>query len=332
MNIHIHKLTDTFSRLNILGRKKLFLFLLAGSGLLLPADQLFAQSLNVSGTVVHIPAGTNLVTPGNIMLESNGSIDNSGVIQIQGDWINNANGLINSSPGEVVFNGTSSQAVSGTSSTTFYNLTLDNGSGLVLNTNEMVDGTLDFTNGKITTGSNTIAVGLGGTVTNAATGKYVYGNLEKFLNASGSKNFEIGDVSIYAPVNLLMNGVTGSGSVTASTASGVAPNENNPVVNASGIDQNARANRYWSLTQAGFTFSDYDATFNYDAGEATGNPLNYVVRKFDLPSNWIATTTGTVTSTSTQATGLTSFSEFEVGEPNALSISCPGDITPVILS
>jgi hypothetical protein len=326
MNIHIHKLTEHFSRLNIFSWKKRFLFLLAGVGLLLPAEQLNAQSINISGTVVHIPSGTKLVTGGNITLQSNGSINNSGVIKLQGNWNNNANGLINSSPGEVLFEGSSSQTVGGSSVTTFNKLTLDNTAGLALGNDARVAGDLSFTNGKITTGSNTVTIEIGGTVSNASSGKYVFGNLEKNINASGSNNFEIGDATIYAPVNLSLTGVTGSGSVTGSTAAGATPDENNPLSNASGINQSSKANRYWTLTQSGFTFSNYDATFNYDAGEATGNPLNYVVRKFNSPSTWTATATGTVTSTNAQAIGLTSFSEFETGEANAISISCPADI------
>ncbi len=326
MNLTIHKLTEAFPAVKISRLWKLPHFLLAGLWMLLFPDLVPAQSLNISNTVVNVPAGTYIITDGGITMQNAGAVENSGALQLKGDWTNDANGLINSSPGKVVFDGTSNQTITGTSITSFNDVTINNAAGVTLASDADVEGTLDFANGKITTGSNILTVDISGTVINAASGKYVYGNLEKYISASGNKDFEIGDATVYAPVNLSIYGVGGTGSVTASTLPGAPPDENNPVANSSGINQGAKANRYWNITQSGFTFSSYDAAFNFDAGEATGNPLNYVVRKFD--SSWNATTTGTVTSTSTQATGLTSFSEFETGEPfSAVNITCPGDIT-----
>ena len=277
------------------------------------------------GLTTNIGSGAYLTTGGDIIIDNGGAIDNSGTIKIGGEWTNDANGLINASPGKVEFNGTSSQAIGGTSVTDFNDVTVDNASGVSLGNDETVNGVLTFTNGKITTGANTLELGADATTSGAASGKYVYGTLEKHWDASGDYLLTIGDATTYAPVDVNISGVSASGSITATTVAGASPNENNPIANSSGINQSAKANRYWTLSNSGIAFTNYSADFNYDAGEATGNPLNYVVRKFGAA--WSTTTLGSVTATSTQATGVTAFGEFEVGVVNAApSLNCPADI------
>ncbi|MDQ6813330.1 MAG: hypothetical protein M3040_06330, partial [Bacteroidota bacterium] len=52
------------------------------------------------------------------------------------------------------------------------NLRIDNPLGVTLNDDKSVSGTLSFINGKITTGINTLSIGVAGTVTGAGPGKY----------------------------------------------------------------------------------------------------------------------------------------------------------------
>ena len=151
------------------------------------------------------------------------------------------------------------------------------------------------------------------------------GNLRKQIDANGTlvRSFEVGTGTSYAPVDVTISGVSGSktdGSkfLTVSSAAGEHPN-----VATSTLDPCKDVNRYWTLTKGGnWTFTSYDVVFHFvtadvDVGASTSN---FHVERFSN-SAWTVPTIGTVTASSAQATGLTTFgtpataSAFAVGEP-----------------
>src|SRR5689334_15046732 len=94
--------------------------------LLLANLSLHAQHVHVDQVKINIGSGTYLTTGGNIQLQNSGALDNSGTITLEGDWINNSSGLINASTGAVEFNGSTSQSLSGSNTTSFYDLRINN--------------------------------------------------------------------------------------------------------------------------------------------------------------------------------------------------------------
>src|SRR5437867_3715557 len=120
---------------------------------------------------------------------------------------------------------------------------------------------------------------------------------------------EVGSGTSAAPVDVVFGNVGVGGTLTATGVAG-----DHPGLGGSGLDPAKTVNRYWTVTNGGVGFNSYKVTLHFMAGDGDGgaDPASFVVRKYDGTS-WSATTTGTRTSTSVEAQGLTSFSDFAVG-------------------
>ena len=256
---------------------------------------------------------------------------------VAGDWTNNSNAgnLLKNKVTTVIFNGSASQTIGGTFATTFNNLTINNAAGVTLAVNAIVakstsNGVLTLMTGSLITGSSTVIINSGGSVSGAGASSFVVGNLRKQIDANGTlvRTFEVGTVS-YAPVDVTISGVSGSktdGSkfLTVSSTDGEHPN-----VATSTLDPCKDVNRYWTLTKGGnWTFATYDVVFHFAAADVDvgADTSNFHVEGFSNGA-WTVAATGTLTATSAQATGLTTFgtpttsSAFAVGEPG--TGACP---------
>ena len=281
-----------------------------------------SSGLVISGGVLNNVSGT-ITNNGTMILNSDitngGTINGNGTFNIGGNWTNN--GTFTSGSSLVNFNGSNAQTISGSSSSEFNNLTLNNSNGLVLSLDAVVNGTLTFSNGIITTGANTLNLGNSATVAGAGAGNYVFGNLAKGIAAIAnlSKTFEVGDATVYAPVQLDFAGTpNGTGKIIVNTTQGQHPNINTSLLNPA-----KDVNRFWSLTNSGVnSFTSFNATFSFVANDILGsaNTANFHVKQWN-GSAWYSTTDGNKTISTTQATGLNSFGSFVLGE------NC---ITPVV--
>jgi hypothetical protein len=231
-----------------------------------------------------------------------------------GNWTLGSGGTFTNNNATTTFNGSSGQSITG--ATTFGGLTVNNGSGITINNNIAVSNTLTFTSGTITTGSDTVTLGSSGSV--SRTSGYVVGNFRQTIpTGAATPTFEIGSASAYTPVSLAFHNVSASGTLTASTTTGQHPN-----IGTSGINSSKDINRYYTISNSGTTFDSCSVTFNFAASDtAVGScTSNYAVGKYDSP-NWTYPEVGTRTSTSTQATGITSFSDFAIGDLQTFTIT-----------
>lgn len=271
---------------------------------------------------------------------------------IGGNFTNTAGFGVTGTP-TTTFNGTAAQTITG--ATTFYNLTLNNtnAAGLTINSdvtvgNPSTGGTLTFSNGRITTGTNTLILGSTSScgVSGAGSGKYVVGKLRKSFvpTTQIACNFEVGDnnaTTHYTPLNVSFAAVSVAGSLTVAIkpngGSGTnATADDHPQVDAASLDSANSLNRYWMLVPAGgLTFSNATLTFTHlddatwvDHDNSTANVTRYLVRQLTLsttnPANcyvgegaydgagsWsTATGTGTQTGIETKATGVSSFGTY----------------------
>lgn len=231
-------------------------------------------------------------------------------ITLKGNWTNS--GIFTQRSGTVTMNGTGAQTMSGS---TFNNLTINNAAGVTLLTDETVNGTLRLTSGKITTGDNTMIIGSSGSISGASSARYIVGNLQMNIPTGdpAALTYHIGTASAYTPLIIDVNGSAGTaGGLKATTVGSSHGN-----IGTSGLDTSKDIERYWTLTPNGAVLSGrtYDLTLTFLSGDVPGgaNTSNFVIRRFSS-STWNTTTNGTRTGTTTQATGITSFSDFAIGE------------------
>ncbi|GEM_PF-928751 len=309
----------------------------------LAANRVIADSveINNSGILQFAASAAQTVTVNGTVRLTTGTIDNSNsnvsLVLADGATISRATGAITNAPvfGSTVnlrYTSVSGSVTTGpelpTSATVLNNLSVSTtGQAVTLAADATVNGTISLSSGKVITGPYTLYVAASGTV--SRTDGYVAGKLNKpFSSGVLSQLFEIGDTSKYTPVTLSFNSVTVPGDITASTTEG-----DHSGIGTSGIDPAKSVNRYYSLTNQGVGFDNAQAEFTFDPADvdAGANPDNFIVRKYN-GANWAPATVGTKTATSTQVTGLTSFSDFAIGEPTTHTITAAatgnGSISP----
>jgi hypothetical protein len=236
------------------------------------------------------------------------------------------NGAISTVSGALTGGASSNITIGGTGASTtlpavtLNNLIMNRANGLSLGGNVTVGGTLTFTSGNITPGANTFYISSTGTV--ARTSGHVVGSFRKSV-ASGatSKTFELGATN-YTPVTVAFASVTTAGDLTAVAVSGDHAN-----IGTSTLDAAKTVNRVWTLTNSGLVFTNYNATFEFVAAvvDAGADTSLFVVGNYSGGS-WSYPAVGTKTATTTQATGLTAFGDFEVGELAAPTYSISGTV------
>ncbi|MFO7574304.1 MAG: hypothetical protein R6W67_04015, partial [Bacteroidales bacterium] len=192
-------------------------------------------------------------------------------------------------------------------------LIVDNVSGVTLNSSRTVTGRITFLNGKLNTGSFTLTLSSVAEVVGAGAGKYVNGNLCKGISAgTTTKTFEIGDAAVYAPVILEFVGtITTGGSITAKTTNG-----DHPGIGSSTFNIGVTVNRHWTLTNEAVSgFISCKAQFHFASSDIDPGAdfNNFYIGQYYL-STWQYPAMGILEPASTQATGLTTFGDFQIGE------------------
>jgi len=278
---------------------------------------------NSTGTVLN-PSLSNLgaynfnhlvIDSGAVVL---GPVYGSKTINVAGTWTNN--GTYTHNEGKVVFNGSSAQTIGGSSTTTFYDLTVDNASGVALGQDEEVDGTLYFSAGRLTLGAYDLTLGsaapaVGGTLD--ATRMVVAdssGVLCKEYDGTGSFAFPVGDATgtaEYAPAVLdFTSGTFSSGEACVRLVDAKHPNNNSPA---------NYLTRYWTVASSGITDFSCTATFAYVDADIEGTEDSIYGLKYD-GGTW---TTGSLVNELSNSFAMTAgnFSDFTGGNgPTAVNL------------
>ncbi|MFC1980219.1 beta strand repeat-containing protein [Chloroflexota bacterium] len=285
------------------------------------------NNLTISNTSAAVSANTNFSVGGTLTVNSGAVLNPVAAVVISGggtligygtvnvtrtaatadfssQYTTSTNTLTNLT---VAYVGSAAQTVS---ELTYGGLTINNANDVTLGGNATVNGTLTLTSGKVTTDANKVIIGSSGSVSGGSSSSYVYSNLQKYVETGPqSPVFEVGTASNYNPVTVDIENVSGAGNLIAKVTSGEHPN-----IGSSTINSSKDVNVYWSFTNSGVIFDNFNATFNFNPGDIDGSatPANFIVGKYS--GGWTYPTVGTPTETSTEATGVTSFSDFVVGE------------------
>lgn len=252
------------------------------------------------------------------------TLPGSGIVGVAGTLLPGTGNYTVNSGSTVSFNGTAAQtipAINPSLTFAFNTLVINNNLGISSIANNItVSNSLVLTKGIVTTGAQKIIIAGNGFVSRTATGGWVNGNLQKDVNLGSTSpfNYEIGDATYYCPVTVNYAVVSAAGSLVATvTTSPIA----HPALSSSGLDNTKSVTRFWTLAKVGALAGTYDATFNYNSQSVpvAANTNNFVVRNYS-GSTWVTpvAATGSKTPTSTQATGLTSYGDFSIGESTGI--------------
>lgn len=210
--------------------------------------------------------------------------------------------------GTIVFAGTMQQSVSGANA--FGGLTLNNSTGLVLNYDTKVNGTLTLTTGQIILGTSNLFLSATTTIsgTPSATNMIVAtgtGQLMKTFTAIGSFTYPIGDntgTAEYSPATLTFT----SGTFGASAMAGV--NLANAKYSYDSVT-GSYINRYWTITQQNITAFSCNAIFNYVVADVIGTESQMYCEEVN-PLPIIEYNPANNVTHQLTATGITSFGTF----------------------
>ena len=261
-------------------------------------------NLSISGSGIKTLGG-NMTVRGALAISGANLADAGYILTANG---NISNSMSHTGTGKITLAGGSlPHTLSGIGSYT--NLELNDALGATISSNVIINGILTLTNGKITTNANMVAVSSSGNVSRV--NGYVSGRLQKYITTGAvSTTFEIGDASNYTPIDISFSDVSTSGILTAATTAGDHPN-----IVTSTIDSVQSVNRYWTLTNNGIVFTDYDAVFNFTAGSIDIGADTDLFQVGRYSSGlWTYPTIGFWNDTSTEATGVTGFGDFIIGE------------------
>jgi hypothetical protein len=185
-----------------------------------------------TGTNFTVDLGNNLTVTNMLILQTGTLVLNGHNLTISGDIAASGTGNISSSASsDVIVNSSVSTAgrlTFASSGNTVNNLRINVGGGgtVKMGSDIMIQSSLAFTAGHVTTGGHNIQIAAGGTITGANSSSYVItdtlGWLTMGIAATGdSASLLVGTPSYYFPAYIKLNAGSNTGNVSANVSSGV---------------------------------------------------------------------------------------------------------------
>ena len=273
-----------------------------------------------SGTTLSLP--TSFSTP--IPMINNGTIEVKGTGIFMG--FGNSPYTVPTGSGTLKFTANSPNQIYGaylTNSAIPNAIEIANPAGVTIyNSSLNLGGSLIFTSGKLTVAPNYTLnmTNANATITGASASSYIIGTVNRTVNSSGNYSFPVGSNSIYAPATLQLNNTEGVTAISASFVSDALSNQPSLSIGSATITQ-ALAGGSWTITPSMQPISgNYNVTLSAPLGSSTANDFAIIKREGNYSFyNWTVAGTPQPSSISVgvvtvSATGITSFSQFGLGE------------------
>lgn len=229
-------------------------------------------------------ASFSYVINGNLTISSAlaGSSSSATTITLNGNWVNTGTFTANSS--SLTLSGSSSQTISSSSGETFYDLTVNNSSGVVADHSFSVTNSLTMTSGNIDISNNTLTLGSStsnvGTLTHSSSltspQPTVIGKFERWIGSTSSPTapvlFPVGTSSSYRPLQLTLSSITTAGSLIAefvASSPGTFPGQHLDDGGGKKV-YNPFVDGYWTLTT-----SNSFASSSYSLSLTLNNPTAF---------------------------------------------------------
>jgi hypothetical protein len=264
------------------------------------SDSIGNFTLNI-GDKNRIPLGSNIIVD-TLNLETGVLILNGHNLSINGNIVASGNGrLFSKSPSCISV--TTSSSTSGTlafsnlgDTVNDFNVNIGSKGSVMLGSDIVITGTLNFITGHISTGSNNLQIAASGNIMGANANAYIItgegGYLTRAAAISVTQGFPVGTVSYYSPASITLNagsstgtiGVSVSPGVYSQATSGILLSSSQPVVNSTWSFQtdinsglNADMQLFWpAAIQANGFASTGDFISHYEAGswDNIGDSIN----------------------------------------------------------
>ena len=267
-------------------------------------------TLGIIGTKIKVGDGAsacNFTIPGGFSVTGKVDVSGNATLTLQNTVIPTLGTL----SGTVVFAGSSAQTIPGV---TFFNLTINNASGVVVGANCFVNGVLTLTNGLVTTtASQILTLGSSATVSGGSNSSFINGPVTVTGRNTIPMVAPVGKGSAYRPMISVLNITSGSGTFTCEQF------ETTPTGTIlSAISSKVKSLspvRYFHISQTGDIVGTASITLTWGSDDGVVNPLKMSVVAGTNGVQWIAennsggytgnSTSGTV-STDYNSSGLTS--------------------------
>lgn len=284
------------------------------------AHNLFTVTLNATAAP-NVQLITNgLTVNGNLNIEAGQLTTNNFPFSVKGNLTNN--GTLTAGISNVIFNGSSSQNVSGSSVTSLKLFTLNNSNGISLlgGAELKVDSLFTATAGSITTNTGRITFADNSNYVGMGSNKFINGNCRKVGNDAFT--FPIGSGSVYAPISISAPALN-TDHFTASYTN-ACPHPTYDTTSHSTAITNINANEFWVLNRTGGS-SNVAVTLSWDtrSGPIVNLP-NLLVARWN-GTQWVsegnAGTTGNSTAGTIVSNTVTNFSPFTLANTGAVPLN-----------